>query len=145
MKKKNKLKVIDNDSENPDGLSSESVSLHTYSGYSSIKNSIDEEYFIDEEKHLRNGPLRQDNELFDEDRANICPDCITVKRVSFKDTEDWEIQSNKKTVLVLKGVRFTAKERKFFQTVHGMQFLVKAYKDGCKSVQDFKKRINDHI
>src|SRR5690606_19032598 len=99
-----------------------------------------EEYVSDEEKFSRNGPLRQDSEFFD-DKSYVVHDIIGVKRIEFNKGEDWEITSNSKIVLVLKGARFTSKERDFLRGVDGMKFIISGYRDGWKSVSEFKRHL----
>lgn len=99
-----------------------------------------EEYVIDEDKFIRNGPLKQDSELFDEE-LNIRHKVISVKRIEFKDAEDWEIKSDDKTVLVLKGVRFSLKEKQFFRTVDGVKFIINGFKNGWNSISEFKRNL----
>src|SRR5690606_26547216 len=92
-----------------------------------------DEYVIDEEKFPRNGSLRQETELFN-DEDYVPHAIIGIKRIEFGKGEDWEVVVNNKVELVLKGVRFTGKERDFLRTVAGIQFIMKGYKMGWKSV-----------
>lgn len=109
------------------------------------KNNEDtEEYVIDEEKFYRASSLRQETELFD-DESYVPHKVVSVKRVQFGNGEDWEIQADKKTILVLKGVRFTSKEKEFLRTVPGIQFIISGYKNGWKSVSEFKRNIKEYI
>ena len=107
-----------------------------------IDNEIKEDdYSIEEEKLKKVNILRQDGELFDDD-AHKPHDIISVKRIEYKNGgEDWEILSNKENVLTLKGVRFTKKEKLFFRTVKGIQFIISGYKEGWNSVSEFKKNV----
>lgn len=103
-----------------------------------------EEYVIDEDKFYRTSSLRQETELFDDD-SHVPYQVVSVKRVEFGKAEDWEIKSDQKTVMVLKGVRFTAKERSFLRTVDGIKFVILGYKSGWTSVSEFKRNIKSHI
>jgi len=103
-----------------------------------------EEYVIEEDKFLRNGSLRQETELFDDD-AHVKHKVISVRRIEFGNAEDWEIKSDNKTVLVLKGVRFTTKEKLFLRTVDGIKFIIGGFKDGWSSVSEFKRNLKGHI
>lgn len=99
-----------------------------------------DEYVIDEDKFPRNGSLRQENELFDDDSYVPHP-VVSVKRVEYGKGEDWEILAGDKIVMTIKGVRFTAKEKEFLRSVQGVQFLMRGYKAGWKSVSEFKRNI----
>jgi len=103
-----------------------------------------EEYVIDEDKFYRTGSLRQETELFDDD-SHIPHRVISVKRVEFGKAEDWEIKADQKTVLVLKGVRFTTKEKNFLRTVDGIKFVIAGYKAGWNSVSEFKRNLKGHV
>ena len=98
-----------------------------------------DEFFVDEDKakHLS----KQDNELFNEN-SYVVHDMVGIKRNSLPhDGEEWEILLNKKPVLVLKGIRFSKKEREFFRKPDGMKFLIDGYKQGWKTASEFKKQI----
>lgn len=99
-----------------------------------------DEYVIDEDKFPRNSSLRQENELFDDD-SYVPQQIISVKRVEYGKGEDWEIFADDKIVMTIKGVRFSAKERKFLRSVEGIQFLMRGYKAGWKSVSEFKRNL----
>ncbi len=99
-----------------------------------------DEYVIDEEKFTKNGSLRQDSEFFD-DKSYVPHPVIGVKRIEFGKAEDWEVQADNKTVLVLKGVRFSTKEKEYFRSVDGIKFIIHGYKLGWKSVSEFKRNI----
>lgn len=100
-----------------------------------------DEFFIEEEKVSKINSLRQETELFDDD-SYIPHDLITVKRIELpKSGEDWEILRNKQTVLTLRGIRFTKKERAFFHNPNGILFIINGYKQGWKSVSEFKRQV----
>lgn len=100
----------------------------------------EEEYVIDEEKFSKGTNLRQENELFD-DNSYVPHDVVSVRRIEFAEGEDWEVLKNKKTVIVLKGVRFSAKERAFFRTIDGVKFIMEGFKSGWNSIAEFKKNL----
>ncbi len=104
--------------------------------------TVTEEYFLDESKpKLFLGSLRQETELFKEDDY-IPQDLITVKRISLpKRGENWQILKNKQVVMLIKGIRFTAKEREFFRSLEGMRFLISGYKEGWTSISEFKRQV----
>jgi hypothetical protein len=99
----------------------------------------EDEYCLDENKFSRTN-LRQDTELFDEDEC-VVHDLVGVRWVPLSKGEDWEITKNRRNVLVLKGVRFSKKERDFLRTAAGMSFIVGGYKQGWKSISEFKRQV----
>jgi len=102
------------------------------------------EYVIGEEKFPRNGSLRQESELFDE-KSHIPHGTIGVKRVEYGKGEDWEVLQDGKVALVLKGVRFSSKEKSFLRTIDGIKFIMYGYKSGWKSVSEFKRNIKESM
>ena len=103
-----------------------------------------EEYVIEEEKFHKSSSLRNESELFNDDDY-VPHTVISVKRIQFANGEDWEIKVDKKTILVLKGVRFSSKEKDFFRTVSGIKYIIHGYKNGYRSVSDFKKNIKGFL
>lgn len=90
------------------------------------------------------GLSKADMELFkDEDYKPT--DVIHVKRIDLpkKAGEDWEIYVNDEVALVLKGTRFTNKEKEFFKTVDGIRFLMSSFKNGAKSVVKIKELLKN--
>ncbi len=82
--------------------------------------------------------LKSDNDLFNND--SYTPNkIIRIKLIN--NCEDWEIYEDNKTVLNLKGSRFTTAEKKYLKTIDGMKFLVSEYKSGTKSVNKFKDKL----
>lgn len=104
----------------------------------------DEKYLLEEDYHIeedKSGKItKQDNELFDGDK-NVVHKLYSVKRNDIRGESCWEIFEDKKSVLILRGVRFTAKERAFLQTVNGMQFIIDGAKKGWNSVSEFKRQL----
>lgn len=110
------------------------------STYDNKRYLVDEEdYCIDETKFSRLS-LRHESELYNEE-DNVPHDLIGVRWVNLPKGEDWEVTKNKKTVLILKGVRFTTREKDFLRTSAGMSFIVDGYKRGWKSVSEFKRQV----
>ena len=103
-----------------------------------------DEYVIGEDKLPRNGSLRQESELFDE-KSHVPHGVIGVKRVEYGKGEDWEVLQDDKVALVLKGVRFTSKEKEFLRSVDGIKFIMTGFKSGWKSVSEFKRRIKEYL
>ncbi len=90
--------------------------------------------------------LRADNELFNDEASIIVHPIINVKRInSSKNNENWQILVNGKVILLLKGIRFTAAEKKYLRTVEGMKFLISKYKDGKTSVTKIKEELKGII
>lgn len=103
----------------------------------------EDEFLIDEDK--AKPTTKQDNELFN-DNSYVVHDLLVVKRIELpKKGEDWEILQNKKSILRIKGIRFSKKERQFLRTANGFQFIMAAYKKGAKSISDFKREIKKCI
>lgn len=90
--------------------------------------------------------LQAENELFDEERARKPETLIGVKHLRLaKKKEDWVILENKKAVLRLKDYRLSKKEKEFLQTLEGLQFLIREYKNGARSVAQFKRLMADKL
>lgn len=107
-------------------------------------------YYTDEDLSMHDSSdskfsLRLENEFFDEERDQ--PQLvISARRVTLpKNGEDWEILVNKKTVLILKGTRFTKKEKKFLYSADGMKFLIASYQAGHHSVAKIKEQMKKVI
>jgi len=103
---------------------------------------IDEsdDFFIDEKKASPTNSLRQDNDLFDEASYTAQP-VISVRRVERASNEDWEILVDRKPVMLIKGTRFSKPERAFLRTPQGMSFMIGGYKNGWKSVSEYKRQV----
>lgn len=91
-------------------------------------------------KYFNSSLLRGEHEFYKEEE-DIAYKMITVKRTNLKKGEDWEISEDKKVTLILKGVRFTNKEKEYMRTVDGMNFIINGYKKGLDSVVKFKKEL----
>ena len=105
---------------------------------------IEDEFFFDENTFPKGSSLRHDHELFD-DNEHRPHDIISVKRVELSRGEDWEITKNGKPSLILKGVRFTVREKEFLRTSDGMLFVIAGFKDGWKSVSEYKRRLKKRL
>ena len=65
---------------------------------------------------------------------------IRVKRISLPNKgERWKIFENTKVLMVIEGQKLNKKERGFFQSVEGINWLLAAAKRGIKSFNSFKK------
>lgn len=100
-----------------------------------------EEFHMDENKPRSiSGSLRQETELFDDDKY-VPHDIISVKYISLpKSGENWQIIKNKNIVMTIKGIRFTSKERQFLKTANGMRFIIDGYKNNW-STSEFKRQL----
>lgn len=87
-----------------------------------------------------NASLKYNNEFY-KDEDNIEQKVINVHRAKLRKGEDWEILENKKVVLILKGIRFNNKEKEFFRTVDGINFIMNGWKQGWDSVLKFKNEV----
>lgn len=82
-----------------------------------------------------------DSDLF-KDNSYVPNKLVQVKRVnSNKIGENWDIMENGKSVLRLKGDKFTNKEKAFLRTIDGVKFVMEGYKNGWKSLNKFKQEI----
>jgi hypothetical protein len=88
---------------------------------------------------------KHEHDLYNDD-DNIKEKLISVRRKNMpKKGEDWEIYEDNKSVLLLKGNRFSNKERDFLRTADGMNFLISGWKKGFKSVLKFKNSLKDLV
>jgi hypothetical protein len=104
---------------------------------------IESNEFLYDESSGQKTSLRQDNELFN-DSDNIPGSVVRVKRTN-KDSENWTIFKDGKEFLVLKGQRFSAKEKEFLRTSSGVLFIINGIKSGLKTIADFKREISDQV
>jgi len=96
-----------------------------------------EEYTVDE----LNPNLLKDHELF-KDENYVPHKMIRVKRVNVtNNTEDWKIMEDNETALLLKGSRFTSKEKNFLRTPEGFRFIIEGFKNGWRSINKFKQNM----
>jgi len=84
--------------------------------------------------------IKQDSELFN-DEDYVPGKSVRVKRVSSNSHEDWKVFVNEEEFLILKGIRFTSKERDFLRTSNGVMFVINGIKNGWKSVSEFKRQL----
>lgn len=101
-----------------------------------------DQFFYDESASKKGSFLKQDTELFNDDDY-IPGKSIQVKRIS--EPEDWKVLIDGKEHLILKGSRFTTKEREYLRTVNGILFIVSGVKKGWDSVSEFKRQMKDLI
>jgi len=108
---------------------------HSYNKYA------DDDQFVYDEKGGKKGSfIKQDSEFFN-DEDYVPGKSVRVKRISTNSHEDWRVFVNEQEALVLKGIRFTAKEREFLRTTEGVMFIISGIKSGWKSVSEFKRQL----
>jgi len=101
----------------------------------------EEEYSEGECSEPLSQTLRVDTELF-KDEDNIAHNIISVRLVDLPNNgEDWEITDNNRVVVVLRGIRFTKKEKEFLRSAKGFLFIINGYKQGWRAVSQFKKKL----
>lgn len=89
--------------------------------------------------------VKNDCELF-LDENDIPGNVVQVKRICGKDgSENWKLLVDKQEKLLLKGSRFTEKEKEFLRSPTGMLFMINGVKCGWNSVSEFKKRIKENL
>ena len=88
--------------------------------------------------------LKHDSELFN-DEDYVPGNSIRVKRVSSSTKEDWLILKNDEEYLLIKGTRFSSKERVFLRSADGVLFLINGAKQGWNSVSEFKRQLAGKI
>lgn len=104
-----------------------------------------DQFFYDESNSKKGSFLKQDLELFNEEEYLIPGRSIQVKRISNKSYDDWQIFINGEKHLLLKGTRFTSKEREFLRKPEGFLFITYGAREGWKSVSEFKRRLKGKI
>lgn len=100
-----------------------------------------DQFFYDEQNNKKGSFLKQDSELYNEEEAAIPGTSIRAKLVD----GDWVVLVNGEEYLVLKGTRFTVKERNFLCTLEGGQFIIQGVRQGWNSVSEFKRQLKDKI
>lgn len=100
-----------------------------------------DQFFYDERNTSKVSFIKQDSELYDEETAAVSGSSVRVKKVD----SDWVVFVNGVESLVLKGTRFTAKERDWLHTATGFQFLIEGVKKGWSSVSEFKRQLKDKL
>jgi hypothetical protein len=112
---------------------------HSYNKYSD-----DNQFSYDEKGGKKNSFIKQDSEFFN-DEDYVPGKSVRVKRISTNSHEDWRVFMNEQEILVLKGIRFTAKEREFLRTTEGVMFVINGIKSGWKSVSEFKRQMQGNV
>lgn len=86
--------------------------------------------------------IYSDHELF-KDEDNVPQKIISARIITLpkKSGHDWEILEDRKSVLLLKGIRFNNNEKKFLMSADGMKFLISGYKLGWTATSKFKDEL----
>ena len=105
---------------------------------------LDDQFAYDEKGGKKGFFTKHDSEFFN-DEDYVPGKSIRVRRISNNSKEDWKIFMDEVEVLVLKGIRFTAKERGYLRTTNGVMFVINGIKDGWKSVSEFKRQLQGKI
>ena len=112
--------------------------------HSHNKYADDDQFVYDEKGGKKGSFIKQDSEFFN-DEDYVPGKSIRVKRVSNNSHEDWRIFVNEQEALVLKGIRFTTKEREFLRTTEGVMFIINGMKCGWKSISEFKRQLQVRV
>lgn len=80
------------------------------------------------------------------DEDNVIMPVVRVKHINLPNKcEKWKIIENDKTVFVIEGIKLLKKERRFLQTLDGVNFLIAQYKKGIKSFHSLRKEMKIKI
>jgi len=103
-----------------------------------------DQFFYDENNNKKGAFLKQDSELYNEE-DDTPGASVQVKRIVQPPKEDWLILIDDEEFLLLRGTRFTAKEREFLRSVEGTLFIIQGAKQRWKSVSEFKRQLKDKV
>lgn len=104
----------------------------------------DDQFVYDEKTGKKGSFIKHDSEFFN-DEDYVPGNSVRVKRILSNSNEDWKIFINEEEALVLKGIRFTSKERDFLRTTDGVMFIINGIKSGWKSVSEFKRQLQAKV
>lgn len=108
-------------------------------------NYSEQDSFAYDEKQSKSGFFtKHDCELF-LDENDIPGEVISVKRICKSGNEDWKIFIGDKEQVLLKGSRFTEKEKEFLRSPNGMLFIMNGIKCGWNSVSEFKRQLKEKL
>lgn len=106
---------------------------------------VEDDQFVYDEKSGKKGSfIKHDSEFFNDDDY-VPGKSVRVKRICSGSNEDWKIFVNSDEFMIIKGTRFTSKERDFLRTANGLMFIIEGIKLGWKSVSEFKRNIQSKI
>lgn len=104
----------------------------------------DDQFAYDEKSGKKNSFIKQDSEFFNDDDY-VPGNSVRVKRIANNSGEDWKIFINKEEFLVLKGTRFSSKEKEFLRTAAGVLFIIDGAKKGWDTVSEYKRQLQSKI
>ena len=104
---------------------------------------VEEEYSLEEHKYPKIS-LRTDNEFYHDD-DNIVYDVFEVKRKATKKEEYWDILKNKESFLRINATELQPKEIAFIRSVPGVQFTLSVFKSGVKTLEQFRKLLEEKL
>jgi hypothetical protein len=104
------------------------------------KYADEDPFSYDEKSGKKTSLIKQDSEFFN-DEDYVPGESVRVKRIANSAREDWKIFVNGQEAFVLKGIRFTTKEREFLRTTDGVMFIINGVKNGWKSISEFKRQL----
>lgn len=107
--------------------------------------------YIEEEQYTleKNNPflnnLKSDIDLFD-DESNLIYQVINVKRISpRKGQENWEIIVDGKQAVILAGFKLSDDVKSLLYTANGLNLLIRGYKEGLRTFDEFKNMLEEQI
>lgn len=106
--------------------------------------SKEDKYYQYNETKEQNNKLILSNYDYDlyHDEDNVANKVIRIKKFGNPSKgEKWKIFEDTKIVLTLDGIKFTNKEKSYFYTIEGINFLINQYKSGIKTVSGIKKNL----
>lgn len=82
-----------------------------------------------------------EHDLYKEE-DDIVNKIIRIKRITLPNKgENWKVFQDGKAIELIEGSKLSMKEREFFRTIQGINFILKYFKSGWKSFSHFKKEL----
>lgn len=73
---------------------------------------------------------------------DVATKIVRIKRMSLPNKGvNWKIIEDAKTVALIEGAKLSGKERDYLHTVDGINFILKHFKSGWKSLAHFRKEL----
>lgn len=142
-KKKNNLKLIENNVEKDDIILPETHYDRSYSSYNSGDN-----FSFTEEKEFKINPVasRFAFDLFKEEDAEVVAPIVRIKRVGANSkSEKWKIFEDNKNVFTIDSEKISKKERDFLASAEGFQFLLSESKKKNFTINGIKKEMKPRL
>lgn len=76
---------------------------------------------------------------------DISQPIIRVKRFNSSTGERWKIFENSKEMFIIDGFKLTKKQKAYLQTVDGVNFMIKLFKQGIRSFNHFKIELKNEL